>query len=121
MLDTAFDVATLARLIEAGGAQIFVEAGGSWRVPAEEIEVFLANPKAWQAERWGVSLASFLAWEETEGTPQCGGRLARGGRRCHRLLGHGLDPVAFEKVDGGLCEIHRAQAGRAEEARKHGL
>lgn len=110
------------KALEEAGIKFYVEGtpvpGGAktFFVTAEDLSLYLEDKDEFAAKQFGVPVEDYLEWVETEGTPRCGAKTAKG-KRCKNFVSGGIhmNIHTWRELDGGYCAVHGGES--AEEAR----
>lgn len=95
-------------------ARVPAPAGGQdFTLEPEDVEAFMADPAECFARKNGAFKSQYLDWVETEGTPRCGAKTARG-ERCRNIVSGGIQRPfdVWLQEDGGFCVVHGGAPGR---------
>lgn len=105
------DPKTIERLaqapIEFVGSVPAPGGGASIVLQAEELGQFCDDPEGYFALMNGATKEEYNQWVDTEGTPRCGARNAKG-ERCKNVVSGGIQ-MSLEhwlQEDGGFCRVH---------------
>ena len=75
---------------------------------AEEAAIFDANPDAWAANHYGVTVEQYREWLDCHGLPRCGAK-TKAGKLCSQVIARelldALEFVAEHRTH--YCNIHR--------------
>ena len=87
-----------------GGENIFMKQ--------EEAAEYEADPDAYAAKHFGLTKIEYYQWLDTEGSPLCGHRTARGDTCRNRTGGFQLVPRHWQARHRKLfCKAHTPKAG----------
>lgn len=104
-----YEIGVLERLAHAGvGFVISVSpfGDGGISLPIEEVVTYMADPMAFKARHWGVSVALYLKWREFTYNPHCIVKTTRG-RYCKHHVEVPLRPTEFIPGVTDVCNYHR--------------
>ena len=83
------------------------EGDASMVLQAEELGQFCEDPEGYFALMNGATKEEYSQWVDTEGTPRCGARNAKG-ERSKDVVSGGIQ-MSLEhclREDGGFCRVH---------------
>jgi hypothetical protein len=98
--------------LASGGVCFVVDDGlDAHMILPTDVLAFVANPCAWRARHWGISVEALDRWDLYRARldwnlPQCGATTKKG-RRCRNVTAFGVhNPREFAQLDGAYCWIH---------------
>jgi hypothetical protein len=69
---------------------------------ADEAAIYDANPDAWCAQHFGLTLKQYYEWNESGGVPFCGA-ITKAGKPCRNALSDALEPQEWLEWHRRYC------------------